>query len=209
LESVSSSDLALNLTHAMHFKFYRNNFFSELGFGVNLKYISERLDTKKASAFATDIGLLIKPALPGIRLSFVVQNIGSKMKFINESFSLPFKWKCGFSQTGNTNTDYDYTYSIEAMGTDGETYLLTGFEQVLFKTFSLRVGWQNFRDIGSPLTFGMGFLINGHKTGDFSIDYAYSNYADLGDVHTLSATIKFKSSKKNRKNNEQWDWDFF
>ncbi len=141
------------------------------------------------------MGVLIKPPISGTNFSLVVQNVGTKMKFVNEDFSLPLRWRYGFSKNGGLKTKYGYLFSMEVLREGSDTCLLTGFEQVLFKKFSLRTGWRTSRDIGSPLTFGMGFLIKNYSSEYFQVNYAYSNYAALGNVHRLSITIKFQTHR--------------
>jgi len=200
LDSVSSSDLALNLAHAAHLVFDHSPLFDEIGAGLNLKYVRERLDDEAASAFAADFGFLVKPNIKGLNLGFAVQNLGSKMKFINTGYPLPRMSKAGFSLHRRLagSRDFFFTLSGDAVFPRGrDPYFLAGYEQLIYDKAALRLGWENRRDIGSPFSFGLGLLLGSFTKADMDVDYAYASYGDLGNIHRFSLTIRFSENSTN------------
>ena len=67
--------------------------------GVNVKGIQEKLSDVSANGFAFDGGfdaIYPKPVLGGtLRFASVFQNLGSSMKFLQQSDPLPTDWKVG------------------------------------------------------------------------------------------------------------------
>ncbi len=70
---------------------------SQLSAGLTGKWIQEKLDTVTARAYAVDAGLLYSPgkefgeAMEGVKAGLTVRNLGSSLKFDQESFNLPPK----------------------------------------------------------------------------------------------------------------------
>ena len=64
--------------------------------GVNVKFITQGIDGETGSAFAVDLGTLynLSNRLQG---AIVVQNIGSRIKFIEKSYGLPLSIRLGLS----------------------------------------------------------------------------------------------------------------
>ncbi len=203
-DPVTSSDMALNIAHAAYMGFDSNPVFKEIGAGLNLKYIRERLDGDTAAAFAADLGVLVKPRVSGLNIGLAVQNLGSRVKFIDEGYSLPRRAKIGFALKRRLVgiQGFPSTLSGEAVFPHGEdAYLCAGLEQPVDKRVVLRLGWDNRRDIGSPFSFGLGLMLGSltrrWKDIDLDIDYSYSNYGDLGNVHKFGLTARFGSDSIN------------
>lgn len=69
-----------------------------LALGVSLKTVRSTLNDRSANAFAADGGALFRHQyLPNLTLSFAFRNVGTKMKFIQESESLPTEVAFGAS----------------------------------------------------------------------------------------------------------------
>src|SRR5439155_11026571 len=102
---VSAHDAALALSYARPLLKNRR-MGSQLSVGATGKWIQERLDTVTAHAYAMDAGLLYCPgkefgeALEGLRAGFSIRNLGTRMKFDQESFTLPRSVAAGLSWTG-------------------------------------------------------------------------------------------------------------
>ena len=82
------------------------NGITQLSAGVTGKWIQERLDTVAAQAYAMDAGLMYSPGkefgetLEGIRAGLAIRNLGTSMKFDEESSPLPRSVTAGISWTG-------------------------------------------------------------------------------------------------------------
>ncbi|MCK4936245.1 MAG: PorV/PorQ family protein [Elusimicrobiales bacterium] len=183
-DSVSSADLAFNFAHARKLS-------DKIGFGLNLKYITERLDTERANAFAADLGVLIESPIENLDFAFVAENLGSKMKFIEDAFYLPARAKAGFLYKRNI-LNLKCAYSAEMIiPADGKKSFLTGLETIFNNQFFLRAGWQNSRDLGSEITYGLGYMLKVSQKMNMNIDYAFADYGEFGNVHRFGITLKF------------------
>ncbi|MDI6704536.1 MAG: PorV/PorQ family protein, partial [bacterium] len=85
-KTTRADDLAGYITYARRLG-------GKLSLGVNLKYIQQRIEEEKATCYGADLGILYKPFK--LRLGLAVQNIGTKLKFIEEGYSLPLNIKAG------------------------------------------------------------------------------------------------------------------
>lgn len=181
--------------------------------GTNLKLINEKLEEETSQSFAGDIGLLyaFKPCrLPFIQLEkspitqvkagFVMQNLGSKGKFVEEEFSLPENYKLGISADlfkekyflknilNRIILAIDYNKPKDESG-----YVNIGGE-LGAKWVSLRIGHRAKDDLDSGIRYGIGIKVDG-----IGFDYAYAPYGELGDAHRFSLAYRFGKVKRNRK----------
>ncbi|MCZ6677289.1 MAG: PorV/PorQ family protein [Candidatus Poribacteria bacterium] len=175
-------DMALILSYARRFT-------SALSLGVNAKWVREKIDTESAQVVAFDIGGLYAVPNSSLSLGFNAQHLGTKAKFVEESFSLPVNIKVGaayklledaFTIAADVNrpSDNDLTVGLGMAFTASELiHLRTGYKY--------KIGGN---DLGteSGLTGGVGFTIEG-----FQIDYAFVSFGKLGPVHRFSLISNF------------------
>ena len=158
-----------------------------LGVGVNLKYISSKI-VNTASAYAADIGL--QRRFGKLALGAAVQNIGTKIKFTQEEDPLPLNIKVGGAYTIWEH----WIASLDInLPNDDNTQFGAGTEYAWVldsrMTITGRVGYttQALDTAGfNGVTSGVGFTYK-----DYSLDYAYVPYGDLGGTQRTSLTIKF------------------
>ena len=78
---------------------------------------------------------------------------------------------------------------------DADFYFALGMEVITLKPFFFRVGWTSIgRDyrIGTDNDILAGFAGGfGYTYLNYTLDYSYSSYADLGSVHRLSFATGF------------------
>ncbi len=157
--------------------------------GANLKGIQEDLASEKANGAAFDLGgnvIYPKPVLGGtIRLGAVVQNLGSSMKFEQQSDPLPMDWKLGVAAVQmmdkKLNMSLDYTNPKDDSG-----YVSGGFEYWLMPFIALRAGYVNSKNEGNGIRAGLGLRIKG-----VSFDYAYAGQGELGMSHRYELSFRF------------------
>ncbi len=73
-------------------------------FGVTGKFINESIDLVSAKGLAADFGVLYNPRWHGLKLGFVVKNIGPEMKFTGEGLSYPVQATGTYPQTSPVKT---------------------------------------------------------------------------------------------------------
>ncbi|MFH1784302.1 MAG: PorV/PorQ family protein [bacterium] len=180
---------------------YARKLSSDIGLGVNVKVIQQKIDNETAKGVAVDIGQMYSISSTGLSLGLAVRNIGPKMKFIEEEYSLPLTVSLGaaYKILGIANIGMDIQYQV----IDEKTNVSFGTEYAPVGMLSLRAGYlmkllspgsetgsiagMN-SDLGALSGLGAGF---GMKLGGTSLDYAFVPYGDLGNTHRLSISSQF------------------
>lgn len=167
----------------------------DVSVGGAFKIINEKIESENASAFAVDIGgvykgLKIKDRI--LPLGLVVQNLGTKVKFISKGDSLPTNIKTGgsyaleFSQVNSSLTlAIDLNYPL-----DNAFNAHFGGEFWYKEMVAVRLGYKTttIKDINalSGLSIGGGF-----RYQQYGVDYAWVPYGDLGNSHRISLVARF------------------
>ncbi len=184
-----------------------NRSFKYVELGANLKRASESIDNASASTMLYDIGIILN-VLPQLRIGATMRNQGGDVKFIdaedkiNGSTSVGVTvrpWRNMFLTSDikkvrgyDSEIDYGGEYVIGKNVTaawvrkkNEETP-----EPTVVPLLALRAGLRtNVSDAGdetSQLTFGAGFFIK-----RFHLDYAFSDYGELGPTHQFTAGFSF------------------
>jgi hypothetical protein len=157
--------------------------------GFNLKGIQGTLADEKATGFATDLGAMLvypKEVLDGtLRGAFTYRNLGSGLKYINQKDDFPSEWRVGLAALQmirqKVNLSMDYGQQRDRPGS-----FYTGAEFWAIPSVALRAGYAGNHTEGSGVRAGLGL-----KVKDFSFDYAYSAFGDLGMTHRYELTVRF------------------
>lgn len=163
---------------------YGRNINNNLSFGLSAKFINENLDDISANGFAFDIGA--QYVLSSLAFGLVANNIGPKMKYETDSFSLPTAVSAGasyaFFQIPLT------VYAGAKFPTEGKSSFATGVEYNLTDYLSIRSGLGNLGadNASEAYNLGAGFNIAG-----IDIDYAFNPGGDMGQTHFFSFTVNF------------------
>ncbi|WP_158408982.1 PorV/PorQ family protein [Endomicrobium proavitum] len=186
LSDFSPTDYAVYLSYANRVYFPNS---SVLRYGANVKYISSKIENT-ATAFAVDAGV-IYTLFDGITsFGAAIQNIGTKMKFNVEEEDLPLAFKLGASRIFFDNL----LVSLDAIiPSDNNIFPAIGAQYTIPITpeanIALRAGYDGRqKDVPGFAGFDAGF---GASFRDFSFDYAFSPYGDLGTAHRVSVGVKF------------------
>ena len=167
---------------------YGTKLSSSISVGVNAKFLQEKIDEQKAEAFAVDLGGMYSMK-NGFIIGANVQHIGTKMKFVEESFGLPLNVNVGAAYKLLDNT---LTFAVDAnIPTDNDVNVGFGADYRIMGMFDLRVGYRytaGGNDLGtaSGLRAGLGFGI-----GSYKLDYAFVPYGELGQSHRISLVASF------------------
>lgn len=190
-ENIEGSDEASNPTgefsvYDLAFAFsYSRKLTDKLSTGLNLKFISEKLENEDANAFAFDLGALYKTGIPNLVLGLNIQNVGTKIRFITQSASLPLNWKFGLAY--KLFPTYPVTLTLDANKLENrDIYFGLGAEWWLGDYLALRIGRKFNSRIDDEFRFGLGL-----KVEDLRLDYAYIPHNILGDTHQFSVGFYF------------------
>ncbi|MES2201090.1 MAG: PorV/PorQ family protein [candidate division FCPU426 bacterium] len=173
---------------------YARTIIPSLSMGMNVKLISETIDTESTSGFSADFGTFYRMPFKGWTTGFELQNMGTNFGF-EQAFELPLTLRVGvgYKPSANVAVDMDYVQPKETVG-----HISVGGEYA-YRMLFLRLGYkyggaldydQTFTGFGpaiaAGLTMGLGF-----KYSNFQVDYAYANYGFLGTPHRVALTVKF------------------
>lgn len=166
--------------------------------GVDVKYISSRLESASARAFAADAGLQYD-AVPGkLEMGFALQNFGTKLKYLNAGDPLPLNARVGGRYfirprgSGGDRNDQKVSVLADLNSMRGAGFFANlGLElQVNYvegTLCALRAGYKT-QSGGSLGGISFGFGVRASK---YTVDYAYTSMGDLGQAHRLSLTLRF------------------
>ena len=160
-----------------------------ISIGVNAKFLREKIDEETAQAFAVDIGGLYQIPNSGLILGANIQHVGTKMKFIEEAFSLPVNAKLGAAYR---LIDGALTFAVDVnQPVDNDLNMGLGAEYKIMGIVNLRAGYRytlGGNDLGtaSGLRAGLGVEIR-----NYSFDYAFVPYGELGQAHRVSLMASF------------------
>ena len=187
-EGYEPSARALSLAYGMNF--LNGNMAAALA----LKSMSENLGAASASAFGADMGLMYR--IPGgdwsldepLYAGLSMQNLGASVNYESKAEAVLQMTRLGFGwgkDMGENRLETALDYFAPSSG-DGGVSL--GLEWRMKRIFHIRFGYKmsGANDEGAGLRAGFGMdLLN------FSFDYAYGGYGELGISHTLGVGIKF------------------
>jgi tetratricopeptide (TPR) repeat protein len=185
--NLTAYDLAVTLSYSR--KLMGNKKISEqwkvgLFGGINVKFIQEKLDDKSAVAYALDIGSLYKTPVENLSFGFNVQNLGGKIKFVEEGDELPLNIKLG---TGYRLLNGDLLLALDYnLPADNDGYINTGVEYWLWDKIGLRMGYGSNNEVEQGISYGFGM-----NNGEIGLDYAFEPYGILGDTHRVSLSWRF------------------
>ena len=168
---------------------YARQFGGALSLGANAKWVREKIDTESAQVIAFDIGGLYAILNNSLSFGFNVQHLGAKVKFVEESFSLPLNIKVGAAYR---LLDEAFTLTTDLnRPSDNDPTVGVGVGFTAYELIHLRAGYKyrvGGNDLGtaSGITSGIGFSIEG-----FQLDYAFVSFGKLGAAHRFSLISNF------------------
>lgn len=182
--SFLASDTAINLAYARPVT-------SRAGVGLNFKYITSRIAGESATGWAVDAGWQYRTPVKGLGLGFAVQNLGPKLKFLDEGSALPLTASAGagYMLLDNVLLSLDLSRQVN----EKKTVFSFGSEYAVFNSLFMRAGYlanavTSVTGIADAGGFKAGF---GLKLKSFSLDYAVTPFGDIGKAHRLSLGAGF------------------
>jgi hypothetical protein len=181
---------------------YARSLTSRIGTGINIKTIRQQIDNKTASAYAADLGLQYRAGQFGYGAA--IQNIGTSVKFINESFPLPRNYKFGIAWMP-LGTALTVALDVNKP-LDNKIDVHIGTEYWLGDIVAFRAGYLKGDAVQRNALTGKGFSGStkpelaaytgmmagaGFKILNYGLDYAFVPYGELGNTHRISLNVKF------------------
>ncbi|MDI6641817.1 MAG: hypothetical protein QME68_05855, partial [Elusimicrobiota bacterium] len=179
---------------------YGNNLTNKVSFGLNLKYINQEIANFRADAVAFDLGAMCELPVKSLKLGMSLRNIGSSIKFVKEETALPTKTvlSAAFQPAGSVLLiSADLNLPLK-----DQPCINFGAEYNIAKIFSARFGLNSqggykgqyktqkqSNGVGVDnlmLSYGFGLNIK-----NYSLDYAFIPFGDLGEMQRITLNIKF------------------
>jgi hypothetical protein len=188
LGTFSAFDMALGIT-------YSERLSRNFSVGVTGKFIYEKIDSLSSDAMAVDLGWLYRFDQGRTSFGMALRNLGSQLKGLTKSHKdpLPFLVDFGIS---HSLRGMPLTVNADVTApTDNDIYFSIGGQLESFQPFFIRVGWSSQgldyktgsdKDKLGGFAAGFGYYIQ-----EYSIDYSYSSFADIGNVHRVSLGYDF------------------
>jgi len=163
--------------------------------GGAVKAVRQSLHDESATSAAADIGVLFRPAgLNQAALSFVLKNVGTPAKFVNEDEDLPASVDLGASYEWSWRERRLIAAFETAVPRHGDPFAKTGLEYSLPVGYdsiaAFRLGYRGLTavDLGvlSGLTGGVGFTYR-----RVAFDFGFQTLGELGEVYRFSVSTGF------------------
>ncbi len=199
-ETFSVSDFALGVSYARYLT-------DKFAIGGNLRWIHEDLWVTDASVFGVDVGLMYDTGFRTLRLGMNVRNFGSKfvlpdtyqdydngVPLQDESeyldYDLPIEFAFGVAMEPYKTFNQRISVAVDGIHpSDNLERIHAGVEYAYMETAFLRGGYI-FRHDTAGLNAGAGVALpmSGYR---LIVDYAFSNYSILDNVHRFSLRFSF------------------
>lgn len=172
---------------------FENRIVGAFNAGASVKVYKEKMSGKRSEGEAYDVGLLWKYPRKHIYVAAAFQNFGKKAKYISEKFDLPYTTTLGVS--GRILDEMLIVDMDVSIPSHADLVLKAGAEYWYMKTVALRFGYNSRIKQQSGLTVGFGLSLKEMDIHFFygreiTIDYAFTSYNDLEDLHRFSVNIK-------------------
>lgn len=170
--------------------------------GTSMSFLRESLGDASANGYAVDFGMLLTDPQYPLRFGAAVQNLGPKVKFRDESHSIPAAVRAGLSWFQKKDAE-----SLKFVPTGsqlsgeilkplrGEQSFLGGLEVPVHAKLALRAGYRHSlkeQELGSEMRLPNGFSAGlGIQLERWNIAYALSSLGELGLVHRIAIDLRW------------------
>ncbi|MFC1526502.1 PorV/PorQ family protein [Candidatus Latescibacterota bacterium] len=163
---------------------------NRVALGANLKAIYSTIDDYTSDAYVIDLGIVGKGPIEGMTLGASLANLGSVRSGYTSDFKddLPVLFRLGVAHRPAHAPLPMLLLMDYTVPNDNDAYLSIGVEIQVADRFYLRPGYslQETGDQGDDpvgLSAGAGLLLQRYR-----LDYAFTSYPALGDVHRVSVS---------------------
>lgn len=163
------------------------NLFRGFYIGTGIKYFHDNLAGYTADGVAFDAGFYSYTFLKGLTLGAAVQNVGAEIKYVKESYKIPFTYRAGLAYK-LTNMPLQIALDM-VKSQDSEYNFNLGCEYTFDQKYYLQVGNQLRTDSYFTPTFGAGLTYD----NQYSLYYAFSVPSEIGFSHRIGLKFEFGS----------------
>ena len=213
-EFYTAQDLAIGVSFAL-------NLTDRFTFGINSKFINQRIWNSSTSGFAIDVGGLYLTQFKGLQLGFNISNFGTDMQIsgrdllnvvdpdvINDgvdnipvnyetgTFTLPLLFRFGIAYEIILNSiSSEITFAVDLLKPNNDKESINvGMEYLILNTIALRAGYRGLFLDGTTggASFGLGLILSPSRSKfEVIVDYAYVDLGLLNSVHNFGLNLRF------------------
>lgn len=190
-----AADMAVNLSAGKNFGQFTG--------GVTFKYITSTIERESASAFAMDLGAVFAgdkyDAYP-YKVGLSVRNIGSPMKYMSKSESLPLTAAAGMAV--NVGGGLEAVFNLSGNIPESSLVFGLGLGLNMGSGFVLNGGLSRAMGVGEGGLGGLPVGVNagiGFKASNFMMNYGFVPMGEMGSMQRMSLTFKFGEKDGARK----------
>lgn len=198
-----AGDMAIGLSYARMLT-------DKFSVGLSLKYLQSKIHDFDANQVVFDVGMLYDTHFKSIMIGIVMMNFGGSAKYVNEEFNMPQDFRFGISftplKTGPhkivMDTEISHPNHMEDRFFIGTEY---GFNNMFFLRVGLKPGFYNDETVDEEgnselnrtylseeqFSAGVGFQVPLGNRSAVSLDYAFTKFEYLGNVHRVSLGAQF------------------
>ncbi len=183
-KSFDAGDVAFGVTYA-------RSLTDKFSAGLTANYIQSTLATYSASAYTFDFGTLYDTGYRSLRIGMSIQNIGSDMKFIEDTIKMPAVFRVGMSMSLYEDATWRVMSSGEFSHPPDNNERANWGAEVGFKEFAFgRAGYAFNYDL-EGFSAGLGFKVPSSLNSEAAVDYSYVAMSSLDGVHRVSIDFRF------------------
>ncbi|MCC7430427.1 PorV/PorQ family protein [bacterium] len=208
---VTDSAIGINYAYAVTDKFH---------FGTTVKYVRSKISSTTAQGLALDFGGKFTTDVLNLRMGFVINNFGSKMKlegngliraydeysnstgndeFVpvllkTDEFDLPLMFRFGIAIDPIKTELNRLTLSTDALHPNDQSESINvGAEYGFREIFFARIGYTSLfeKNTEKGLTFGFGVKYKIGQNLKFALDYAYKDFGRLSNNTLWNVSLIF------------------
>lgn len=182
--SFDAGDVAFGVTYA-------RSLTDKFSAGVTANYVQSTLATYSSSATTFDFGTLYDTGYRSLRIGMAIQNLGSDMKFIEDTVKLPTVFRVGMSMNFYEDATHRILSSAEfSHPPDNNERANWGLEYGFKEFFFVRGGYLFKYDL-ERFSAGLGFKIPSSLNSEATFDYSYTDMDALSGIHRVSVDFRF------------------
>jgi hypothetical protein len=159
--------------------------------GISANYVQSTLATYSSNATTFDFGTLYDTGYRSLKIGMAIQNLGSDMKFIEDTAKMPTVFRVGMSMNLYEDASNRFLSSAEfSHPPDNNERANLGMEYGFKEFFFVRGGYLYKYDL-ERFSAGVGFKIPSSLNSEATVDYSYTDMSALGGVHRVSIDFRF------------------
>ncbi|MDM7915971.1 MAG: PorV/PorQ family protein [Candidatus Eisenbacteria bacterium] len=183
-KSFDAGDVAFGLTYA-------RSLTDKFSTGISANYVQSTLASYSSSAYTFDFGTLYDTGYRSLKIGMAIQNLGSDMKFIEDTVKMPAVFRVGMSMNLYEDATHRLLSSAEfSHPPDNNERANWGIEYGFKEFFFVRAGYLFKYDL-EKYSAGIGVKIPSSLNSEATIDYSYMDMSTLGGVHRVSVDFRF------------------